>query len=248
MFSDIKIIQVDKVLCPADWSWESRKNGWSGYHIWYVTGGGATIKVEGNTYHLTTGDCFLFDLNKNHFCTHNPNTPLDVYTIYVHVDNLKPSSIRRWIIHNDTILGGMICRCVKQYAQNKPLSEMYLKPILGEFLLDDTKEKEMSPAVSKICGLLDKNTKILYQLDDMCRLTGYSKNQIIRLFRKDTDMTPIQFQLQHKMQYAAKLLCYSNKTIAEIAFETGIEDTNYFSKIFKKYIGLSPRNYRNSRK
>lgn len=244
MLSDIKIKNVNTILCPADWSWESRNNGWSGYHIWYVAGGGATINVEGNTYHLIAGDCFLFDLDKNHFCTHNPENPLYVFTVYVHIENLKGSSVRRWKICNDMVLGEMVCRCVKQYDQNKPLSEMYLRPVLGEFLLGDNKEKKVSPAVSMICDNLEKNTQKVYQLEDMCHLTGYSKNQMIRLFRRDTGMTPIQFQLQHKMQFAAKLLLYSDKTIAEIAFEVGMHDANYFSKAFKKYMGKTPRNYR----
>lgn len=244
MLSNIKIKLVDTIICPRDWSWESRINGWSGYHIWYVMEGGATIQVEGKTYRLTTGDCFLFDLSKNHFCTHDPENPLHVATIYVQTDKLEPSSVRRWLIRNDIILGEMVCRCVKLYTQNEPFSEMYLKPILGEFLFGGVKEKKLSPAVAQVCDNLDKDIRRFYNLEDMCHMTGYSKNQMIRLFRNDTGMTPIQFQLRHKMQFAAKLLLYSDKTITEIAPAIGMEDVNYFSKVFKKYMGKSPRNYR----
>ncbi|MCI5647880.1 MAG: AraC family transcriptional regulator [Fusicatenibacter sp.] len=244
MIDQIKIKLVDTVLCPADWSWESQKNNWNGYHIWYVIGGGATIKVEEKTYHLSTGDCFLFDLSKNHFCTHNPADPLYVSTVYLNADHLETSMIHRRLIRGDRILGEMICRCVKLHSQNEQLSEMYLKPVLNEFLSEEKKEKTLSPAVSKICATLENNPQKLYALEDMCHMTGYSRNQIIRMFRRDTGMTPMHFQWDHKMQIAASLLLYSNKTIAEIAFEVGMDDANYFSKVFKKYMGKSPQKYR----
>ena len=59
-------------------------------------------------------------------------------------------------------------------------------------------------------------------------------------------MTPIQYQMQQKMNYAAKMLLYSDKTVTEIGEEVGMKDSNYFSKVFKKYMGKSPRNYRTS--
>lgn len=245
MLDNIKIKIANRILCPASWSWESNNNGWTGYHVWFVAGGGATIKVEDIVYHLSTGDSFLFDLDKNHICTHNPENPLYVYTAYMHIEDLNSASVRRWKISNDMVLGEMLDRCISNCNQNRDLSVMYLRAIIGEFLSDDNSKKEVSPAVSVICENLKKNPQKFYHLEDMCRLTGYSKNQIIRLFRRDTGMTPIQFQLQQKIQFAVKLLSYSNKTITEIAAEIGIYDINYFSKVFKKYMGRSPRSYRN---
>ena len=99
--------------------------------------------------------------------------------------------------------------------------------------------------VAKIRGELERRMHVCLSLEDMCAMTGYSKNQIIRLFRKDTGMTPIQFQMARKMEFAAKLLLYSNQTITQIGAQVGMEDSNYFSKTFRKYIGESPRSYRN---
>lgn len=246
MFNDIKINLVDIVTCPANWSWESRKNGWNGYHLWYVMGGGVSIEVKNHSYHLTKGDSFLFDLNENHLCTHNPEYPLQVATIYLNAPNLNSSLIKRWFISNNQMLGEMILRCVQLHSQNIDFAPNYLKAILTEFLMEDCdiQKKEYSSTVKTIYKTLEETPDKLYSLDEMSHLTGYSKNQIIRLFRNDTGMTPIQFQMYQKMQYAAQMLIYSDKTIAEITLEIGIADANYFSKVFKKYMGKSPKHYR----
>lgn len=244
MLNHINIKLVDSVTCPKNWSWESKRNGWNGYHIWYVMGGGALIKTEQKEYHLIPGDCFLFDLNKNHYCTHNAENPLQVASIYFHANELSTSAIPQKLIRGNILLGEMVSRCIQLYPQNPLFAENYLKTVLVEFLAEETSEKTYSAPVTLVNNILEENKKRMLSLEEMSLITGYSKNQIIRLFRMDTGMTPIQFQMHQKMTFAAQMLLYSDKSITEITDEIGMDDPNYFSKTFKKYIGKSPRNYR----
>ena len=62
-------------------------------------------------------------------------------------------------------------------------------------------------------------------------LTGYSSSVYI---------------LQLKISYAKKILSTYDKTIGEAASECGIFDVNYFSRVFKKYTGLTPSQYKRS--
>lgn len=73
---------TDHVSCSPDWFWHSDSNGWHGYHIWCVEKGTAEITVKDERYLLYPGDFFLFDLNDNHICTHHPDNPLSVFTVY----------------------------------------------------------------------------------------------------------------------------------------------------------------------
>lgn len=47
-----------------------------------------------------------------------------------------------------------------------------------------------------------------------------------------------------RVEKAARYLKESDYTITEIALKVGFEDSNYFSKIFKKYMGKTPREYK----
>ena len=244
MLNHMKILIVDSLTCPRDWHWESHRNGWRGYHIWYVMGGGSSVTVNGVHYQLVPGDCFLFDLDKNHICSHDPDHPLQVATVYVHADELPPSDVRRWLVRGDPLLGEMVCRCVELFPQHPDFAEAYIRSAFVPFLSDSPQKITLSDPVEKICSALTERMDICLSLEDMCALTGYSKNQIIRLFRTNTGMTPIQFQMVRKMEFAAKLLLYSNQSIAQIGTQVGMDDSNYFSKTFRKYIGQSPRCYR----
>ena len=70
------------------------------------------------------------------------------------------------------------------------------------------------------------------------------KAQLIRLFKKSLNTTPIQYEIRKKMEYAKGMLLYSNESVAEISDRAGYSDIAYFSKMFKKYTGYSPSEYR----
>jgi AraC-like DNA-binding protein len=65
-----------------------------------------------------------------------------------------------------------------------------------------------------------------------------------RLFRQRTRNSPIDYFIQLKMQYACQMLDYSNLKIYEIANNIGYDDTYYFSRLFKKVMGVSPIQYK----
>ena len=68
--------------------------------------------------------------------------------------------------------------------------------------------------------------------------------KLIRLFKKSLNTTPIQYEIRKKMEYAKGMLLYSNESVAEISDRAGYSDIAYFSKMFKKYTGYSPSEYR----
>jgi len=79
-------------------------------------------------------------------------------------------------------------------------------------------------------------------------LTEYfcqSPQHISKKFKEKYDMTIITALRQIRMEHAKKFLQTSSVPIIEIAQLTGYDDENYFSKVFKKEVGISPKNYRN---
>lgn len=75
-----------------------------------------------------------------------------------------------------------------------------------------------------------------------------SVSRLAHLFRSQTGQTPQQFMETERMARAQQLLERTGRTITAIAFEVGFENPFYFSLRFKKYTGLSPRDWRIKRR
>lgn len=61
-------------------------------------------------------------------------------------------------------------------------------------------------------------------------------------------MSPINYFNQLKIQKACQLLDFTDKKAKEIAFELAFSDPYYFSKVFTKYMHMSPKEYRMKKK
>jgi AraC-like DNA-binding protein len=81
-------------------------------------------------------------------------------------------------------------------------------------------------------------------LDELAHQAGMSKRSFLRAFRAATGRTPIDYLIQLRINRAATLLRNSQDPITEIAFRAGFNDSNYFSRQFRKLTGVSPRAYR----
>ncbi len=82
-------------------------------------------------------------------------------------------------------------------------------------------------------------------LADRLALTS---NYLSRIFRSTTGETCIEYITKVRMNAAKEMLEHTDKKSYVIAGETGYKNANYFSAMFKKYTGLSPKEYRERRK
>ena len=65
-----------------------------------------------------------------------------------------------------------------------------------------------------------------------------------RTFKKVTKMTPMQYIIQLRMTNALNLLEHTNYNITQVANAVGYDDAYYFSRLFKKNVGVAPTEYR----
>ena len=75
-------------------------------------------------------------------------------------------------------------------------------------------------------------------------ITIISKNKLYSLFKKYNKLTVYQYITEKRMSEAKKLLISTDLTIKEISFSVGIDDYNYFIKLFKKFTNVAPLQYR----
>ena len=76
---------------------------------------------------------------------------------------------------------------------------------------------------------------------------GYTKQYLIRLFKRETGKTPIAYFNELRLARGAALLLNEEKSIAEVAQGCGFDDYNYFSRAFRRCYGVSPSEYRKQR-
>ncbi|HEY4324815.1 MAG TPA: AraC family transcriptional regulator [Mucilaginibacter sp.] len=105
------------------------------------------------------------------------------------------------------------------------------------------KEEEVDMITQTIINMRNNLSEKL-SVEDMALQHRLSVSHFSAIFRKSTGIPPIDYFIQLKMQRACQQL-YANKAkIKAIAADLGYEDPYYFSRIFKKYIGSSPEQYR----
>ena len=82
-------------------------------------------------------------------------------------------------------------------------------------------------------------------LQDIAQHFSVSPNHLSQLFKKTCDIGLNEYINHQKISRSKELLRDSNLKIYEIADQLGFESAFYFSKVFKKVTGMSPRDYQN---
>ncbi|MEH6578978.1 MAG: AraC family transcriptional regulator [Amphritea sp.] len=98
--------------------------------------------------------------------------------------------------------------------------------------------------LEKVHSLMQARIHEQLDLDTLAASVNLSKFHFVKKYKEFTGTTPINHFIQLKIERACHLLDISSRTIAEVAFMVGYEDAYYFSRIFKKVMGISPTQYR----
>ncbi len=83
-----------------------------------------------------------------------------------------------------------------------------------------------------------------FNIAKLSEFAGISQIHLRRLFKNELKMSPVKYVNYLRIEKAKALLANTNCSIREISLLTGIQDSYYFSRLFKKEIGIPPREYR----
>lgn len=81
-------------------------------------------------------------------------------------------------------------------------------------------------------------------LDELAAVAGMSSRYFCRAFSAMTGKTPIAYLNYYRVECAGEKLTLTKQSVTEIAFSCGFNDMSYFSRIFKRYKGVTPSLYR----
>ena len=119
--------------------------------------------------------------------------------------------------------------------------------LLGRFVkFASPKYKSKDSRIQTALKLIDKKDSELIRVDELARETCMSTDHFIRLFKQELGCTPARFIIDRKMMRARLMLASESISIKEIAYTLGYEDVSYFTRLFRKQVGITPNKYRNS--
>ena len=99
-------------------------------------------------------------------------------------------------------------------------------------------------AFMKLMKYINENYKSEISLSSAARVLNMNSNYVSQLFKKEAGITFVHYITQKRLEDAKKLLLTTQKPLTDIALDVGFNDTFYFVKTFKKFVGMTPGQYR----
>ena len=90
---------------------------------------------------------------------------------------------------------------------------------------------------------IDENYTESIQIKELAKMCRFSESHFRRIFYSCHGCSPNEYKLKKRIEKAKDLLLTEEMTVSEVSLAVGFEDANYFSRIFKKQTGKTPREY-----
>lgn len=174
----------------------------------------------------------------------------------VHISGFRGVLEKSSINYNKyySLLGRDFFELYQQLSVNPPKKEEiteFVKPL--EYMLISLKDEELnynfegtssSKIYRKVLKYIYDNYMNNIDVNDIAKSLNYSASYIRNVFSKHSNKTVSQTINDIKLSQAKNLLKSTTLSITRIALESGFCDGNYFSYVFKKKYGISPKKYR----
>lgn len=102
-----------------------------------------------------------------------------------------------------------------------------------------------NPIIKKVCDYINDNLSKDISLEQMAEYANVSSFYLSKLFKEEKGVTFVNFLTDKRLEKARHLLKNTDLSIKEITSETGYNDQNYLSRLFKSKYGISPSEFRN---
>lgn len=228
----------------------------------YCMEGKGTYRVEGKEYHVSGNQYFILPAGKAHSYESDKDSPWTIYWIHFtgnHAEiyaqgaqtpqDVKPS-IHSRINHRNTIFEEIFQTLEQGYSQE---SLRYVSSLLHYYLASmrylkqyrETGRRDTESLMSdEAIHFMQENIEKKITLEDIAKYLGYSASHFSMMFKKQTGMSPLNYINKLKIKEACYLLKNTDMKINQICHKVGIEDCYYFSRLFSKTMGMSPKEYR----
>ena len=140
---------------------------------------------------------------------------------------------------------------ITQMIKNK-LEELLIMLMRSENLPKDEKRQKSGKTVigaslaNAIAEHLKENLVGRVRLEDLSLKFQYGKSTLCDIFKRTYNKTIIEYHTELKITEAKRLIFEHKLSVSEVSERLGFESPEYFSRTFRKYVGMSPRTFRTS--
>ncbi len=215
----------------------------------YCLAGAGTYTLGKTVYEIKKGDIFYVPAHFTHGYASDPIVGWNIKWLHF------CGSYAENLVH---IAGFSAVQPIRKIGVSKPVSNSFDSLFR---ILSDKRINYSIDAARAFLGILIELIKISGPLDSKKNLTGtvsaesvnlvsiakkagYSKFHYSRLFKKTTGVSPWTYALGLKIDRAKEMLMNSDVSVKEVSLTVGINDPNYFSRLFAKHAGMPPVRYR----
>ncbi len=131
--------------------------------------------------------------------------------------------------------------------------EFYIKSSLYHilFLLIQNARRVKAPVqsvkssiIKTVIDYIKENYSKTISLQELADYVHTSREYLCRIFNEITSVSPVVYLNQYRIQQSTFLLLDSSFSISDIAFSCGFHNSSYFNKLFKRYMGCTPTEFR----
>ncbi|WP_461206573.1 response regulator transcription factor [Clostridium sp. DL1XJH146] len=130
---------------------------------------------------------------------------------------------------------------IKEYYNLKNRCIIKAKKIAKEINLE--KENKVSNEILEAVEYIKNNYNKELHLKDVADVVAISPQYFCKVFKEELGVNFIDYLTRVRIEQAKKMLNEDNLSIKEICFKIGYNDPNYFSRLFKRIVGVSPKEF-----
>jgi AraC family transcriptional regulator len=159
---------------------------------------------------------------------------------------------------NDAMINQLLNRLILICTENNVAKDFFANLVVQELLvrLMQTKARNVllsnyqthstSNRFAHVSDYIQKNLHENINIKTLSKLAYMSEPHFFRCFKQEFGVTPVEFILEMRIKAAKAMLETSDLNLKGISFSCGFNSLNYFLKIFKRYTGHTPAQYRRS--
>lgn len=237
------------------------RSGLHSYLFFIVKSGQGTLIYENKEYALTKGDCVFIDCNTSY--SHTPSDKLWTLSWVHFYGSNMPGIYQKYLDR-----GGRPCFKSKNLEEYLLLlnqiydiasSDDYIRDMriyeklssLLTYLMEDswrnapeTKHPAGKRNLQDVKKYIDSHFNEKISLDELADKFFINKFYLTRIFKEQFDVSISRYIMLQRITYAKRQLRFTDHSMEEIALACGLNDANYFSRVFHKIEGMSPGEYR----
>lgn len=164
--------------------------------------------------------------------------------------------VKNLFIQNDESIVTLGNRLVKIFTGSDPLKDVMVDLKLKELMLaiirqqnvlalsGEVKEQRMNERLLAVVEYIRRNATEEINIQQLSSMAYMSKSSFYRMFTQEFGISPNKMVLMEKVNIARQMIASGSLAIKEVGYASGFSDPNYFSRVFKKLVGMTPMEYK----